>query len=156
MQSDEVVALTATIAAAFGNGPVRSRRALVYEGTWETRTLIRHLAAVHDRPDDRFIEQHFSSLPAFTAQGLRHVLPQYLIYSLKHPESDATERVIFHLAPDDTSDEYWRERVTVFTTAQKHAICDYLRFMQLALAGEHYDEYLDRALTVWGCASPSR
>jgi hypothetical protein len=151
MQSDEAVALAATIAAAFGEGPVLPRRALVYEGTWETRTLIRHLAAVHDQPDDRFIEQHFSSLPAFTAEGLRHVLPKYLIYKLKHPESDATERLIFHLAPADTSDEYWRERLTVFTAAQKQAICDYVRFMQSALAGEHYDEYLARALTVWGC-----
>lgn len=150
MQADEA-ALAATIAVAFGNGPVIARRALVYEGTWETRTLIRHLAAVHDQPDDRFIEQHFSSLPAFTAQGLRHVLPQYLSYSLKHPDSDATERVIFHLAPDDTESPYWRERLEAFSPAQKHAICEYIRFMQSALTGEHYDDHLARALTVWGC-----
>ena len=152
MQSDEAVALAATIAAAFGNGPVLPRRAFVYEGTWETRTLIRHLAAVHDRPDDRFIEQHYHSLSAFTAQGLRHVLPAYLIYSLKHPASDATERVIFHLSPADTTEEYWRERLAVFTPAQKRAICEYVRFMQSELAGEHYDEYLTRALAVWRCS----
>ena len=90
-------------------------------------------------------------MPAFTAQGLRLVLPQYLIYSLKHPESDATERVIFQLAPDDTESVYWRERLEAFSPAQKHAICGYVRFMQTALAGEHFDEYLARAVTVWGC-----
>src|SRR5918994_2028564 len=82
--SDTLVALVAMITSAFANVPTLPGESLVYEDTWETEDLIRDLAAVGDRPDDRFIEQHFSSLPAFTGEGLRHVLPQYLIYSLKH------------------------------------------------------------------------
>src|SRR5918993_474992 len=109
--SDTLVALVAMITSAFANVPTLPGESLVYEDTWETEDLIRDLAAVGDRPDDRFIEQHFSSLPTFTGEGLRHVLPQYLIYSLKHPDSDATERVIFQLVPDDTDSPYWRGRL---------------------------------------------
>jgi hypothetical protein len=90
-------------------------------------------------------------LPDFTPAGLRHVLPHYLLYSLEHPRSDATERIIFHLSPDDATDSYWSERLDAFSPAQKQAVCDYIRFMQAALAGEHYEEYLARALEVWGC-----
>jgi hypothetical protein len=149
--SEAVIALVAAITAAFANGATLPRDALVAEGTWETRDLIRALAAVHDTPDDAFIERHFDSLPAFTPVGLRHVLPQYLIYSLKHPRSEATERIIFHLSPNDAESSYWLERLEAFSPAQKQAICEYIRFMQTELPGEHYDEHLARALTVWGC-----
>ena len=149
--SDTLVALVAMITSAFANVPTLPGESLVYEDTWETEDLIRDLAAVGDRPDDRFIEQHFSSLPTFTGEGLRHVLPQYLIYSLKHPDSDATERVIFQLVPDDTDSPYWRGRLEIFSHAQKSAICEYLRHMQVQLAGQHFEVYLQRGLSVWGC-----
>jgi hypothetical protein len=149
--SDAAIALVTLITAAFGNSPRLPRKELVARGTWEARDLVRALAAVNDSPDRAFIERHFDSLPAFTPAGLRHVLPQYLIYSLEHPRSEATERIIFHLSPDDTESSYWRERLEAFSPAQKQAICEYIRFMQSELVGEYYDEYLTRALTVWGC-----
>jgi hypothetical protein len=77
--SNAVIAVVTVISTAFANGPTLLRESLVNEDTWETDDLIRDLAAVGERPDERFIEQHSSSLPAFTAEGLRHVLPQYLI-----------------------------------------------------------------------------
>lgn len=151
LANDAVAALVALITAAFADNPQLTREALVYKGSWETGTLMRNLATVQDAPNDSFIEWHSDSLPRFRPEGLRHVLPHYMIYSLRHPKSDVTERLIFHLAPADTSEEYWRERLAVFTPAQKHTICEYVRFMQTELAGEHYDEHLARALTVWGC-----
>ena len=78
------------------------------------------------------------------------MLPHYLVHSLKNSRSDATERIIFHLAADDTTSPYWRERQDAFSPPQKQAICEYVRFMQSELAGEHYDAYLVRALKVWG------
>jgi hypothetical protein len=149
--SDAAIALVAAITAAFANGPTPPRDTLVAEGTWETRDLIHALAAVNDVPDDAFIERHRDSLPAFTPTGLRQVLPHYLIYSVKHPQSEATERIIFHLSPNDTASSYWLERLEAFSAAQKHAICEYVLYMKSELAGEHYNEDLVRALTIWGC-----
>ena len=144
--SDAVIAVVTAITAAFANGPVLPRQSLVYEDTRETGDLIRDLKAVGDRPDERFIEQHSSSLPAFTAEGFRHVLPRYLIYSLEHPQSDATERVIFHLAPDDTESAYWRERLEGVSLTQKSAICGYLHHMQAQLAGHAWRKIRSAAL----------
>lgn len=149
--SDAVIALVAAITAAFAHGPTFPRDALVAEDTWETRDLIRALAAVNEVPDRAFMERHFDSLPAFTSVGLRHVLPQYLTYSLENPRSEVTERIIFHLSPNDIGSTYWRERVEAFSPAQKQAICEYFRYMQAELVGEKYDEYLARARSVWGC-----
>ena len=151
LANEAVAALVALMTAAFADNPQLQRETLVYKGSWETSSLMRNLAAVKDVPNDSFIAWHSDSLPRFRPEGLRHVLPHYMIYSLHHPESDVTERLIFHLSPADTSEEYWRERLAVFTPAQKHAICEYVRFMQSVPANKDYDEHLERALTVWGC-----
>jgi hypothetical protein len=143
------VALIAVIKTAFPDASEVDREALVYEGSWETTTLKRDLTAVSDMPDDWFIESHAGSLPVFRPEGLRHVLPYYMAYSVRHTKSDVTERLIFHLSPADARDEYWRERLSVFTSTHKRAIREYLRFMQSALAGEHYDVHLSRAVNVW-------
>jgi hypothetical protein len=154
MQVNEAVAaLLTALAAAFADAPQVPREGMVYRGSWETQDLIESLAKVGEEPTFRFIEWHAGSPAEFTPAGLRHVLPFYLRCSLANPQSDVTERVILHLSPTDTSEEYWRERLSVFTPAQKHAICEYIRFMQKELAGEHYDEYLARALAVWGAGS---
>jgi hypothetical protein len=149
--SDAAMALIATINTAFANGPAVPREALVVPGSWETRDLLRALADRGDAVDDAFIEYHFDSLAAFTPAGLRHVLPAYMKYSLEHPEAEATERIIFHLAPDNAESEYWTPRLAAFSPDQKRAVCAYLGYLETALRDEHYDNYLARARTVWGC-----
>lgn len=72
------VALIAKIAAAFANRPTLLPESLVFEETWETEDLIRDLAVVGDPPDEAFIAAHSYSVSAFTAEGFRHVLPEYL------------------------------------------------------------------------------
>src|SRR5687767_4142777 len=137
-RDDAIAAVFAAIAAGFTDAPPPvGREAWVYRGSWESQDLVENLAKVNDIPNSKFIEWHAGSLPEFTPVGLLHVLPFYLRYSLENPESEVTERVIFHLSPADMGDQYWRARLAVFTAAQKDAICEYVRFMQAALAGEH-------------------
>jgi hypothetical protein len=150
--SDVVAALTQRIAEAFKNGPQPARTALVYAGSWETGDLRRNLANVRDTPTDQFIEWHADSLPVFTPQGLRHVLPYYMRYSLRHPRSEAAERLIFHLSPAETDDDYWRARLNVFSRPQKEVICAFLNFLEKELAGEHYESHFARARVIWGCS----
>ena len=90
--NDAAIAVVAEITAAYASPPTVPPEELVTQGTWDTRDLLGALAAVEDSPDGAFIERHFDSLPAFTPAGLRYVLPRYLIYSLEHPRSEATER----------------------------------------------------------------
>jgi hypothetical protein len=124
---------------------------MVFAGTWETEDLVRHLDAVDSVPDRTFLEQHFDSLAAFTPEGFRYVLPYYLRYSLDNPTSEITERIVFHLSPSDPETDYWQSRLNAFSSAQKDAVCQYLRHMQSALGEEGYDEDLTRALSTWGC-----
>lgn len=151
---DVVTALTQKIAEAFEKTPPPARKSLVYVGSWETGNLLRNLAKVRDTPTDQFIEWHADSLPVFTPEGLRHVLPYYMQYSLRNLRSEVAERLIFHLSPAETDDDYWRPRLKVFSTAEKEAICAFLGFLEKELEGEHYESHFARALVVWGCSQP--
>lgn len=144
MQATAAGPVVAAIEAAFPDPRPEVREAVVYPGSWETMDLIDNLAKVEDAPTPRFIEWHASSLAEFTPFGFRHVLPFYLRYSLDKPQSDVTERIIFHLAPDDAESPYWKERVAAFSTLQKQAVCQYVRCME------------ERALRRVFCQSPTR
>jgi hypothetical protein len=148
----EVIALSQSIAEAFAKRPAPSRESMVYAGSWETGDLIKNLAKVADIPTDQFIEWHADSLPVFTPEGLRHVVPYYMLYTLQHPRSEAAERLIFHLSPTETEGDYWRPRLAVFSQGQKEAICTFVRFLEKDLQGEHYASHFSRARVVWGCA----
>ena len=148
----EVIALSQRIAEAFAKRPAPSRESMVYAGSWETADLIGNLAKVEDIPTDKFIEWHADSLPVFTPEGLRHVVPYYMQYTLQHPRSEAAERLIFHLSPTETEDDYWRPRLAVFSQAQKEAICAFFRFLEQDLQGDHYESHFSRARVVWGCS----
>lgn len=142
-------AVAAAIAEAFP-GDTRGRpERLVFEGTWETQELIRSLRRARGSVDSRFVEKHADSLAALTPEGLHAVLPAYLLYSLRHPDSDATEHLIFHLAPNHPDSDCWRHRLDEFSPSQKAAVAQFLRYMTQALEGEHYDAFLDKALAMW-------
>ena len=151
---DSAIELERTIVDAFVQKPLPPRKVLVYRGSWETGDLLRNLTKVRDTPTDQFIEWHADSLPVFTPEGLRHVLPYYMRYSLRHPRSEAAERLIFHLAPAEADDDYWRPRLAVFSQAERNAICAFLGFLEKELAGESYESHFARARAVWGCSQP--
>lgn len=147
----EVVGLSQRIAEAFAL-PAPSRNSMVYAGSWETDDLLGNLAKVDDIPTDQFIEWHAASLPGFTPEGIRHVLPYYMQYTLRHLRSEAAERLIFHLSPTETEGDYWRPRLAVFSQAQREAICAFFRFLEMALQGDRYESHFSRARVVWGCS----
>jgi hypothetical protein len=149
--SEAAVTLVATIAAAFASLGTLSREEMVYRNSWETKDLFESLAAVQDNPDSGFIESHFDSLPTFTPAGFRHVLPYYLRYSIQHPGSEVTGRLLIHLSPDDPDNTFWRERLRAFSSAQKNAICDYLKYMVSELRDPSDQEILARGQVVWEC-----
>ena len=155
MENDDtrnpVADLIAQLVAAFADNPRLPRGSMVYRESWETESLLRNLTRVNDTPTDSFIEWHADSLPDFTPEGLRHVLPYYLRYALLHPESTAAEFVIYHLSPENVDDVYWRNRSMAFSSAQKQAICSCLKHLQVQLADRFYDEHFARALVVWAC-----
>jgi hypothetical protein len=152
MPLNDADAVVAQILGAFSNIPHVARKSLVYEGSWETDDLLRNLANVKDIPTDQFIERHADSLAVFTPEGLRHVLPYYMRYALRQPRTEAAERLIFHLAPAETDDDYWRPRLGAFSRTQRHAICKFVDFMEVELSGEHYESHFARARVVWGCS----
>jgi len=153
LMNDAVAALIAMIRAAFSSPLPLPPARLVTPGAWDTDDLVTALSSVPDMPGQHFVEAHFDSLPVLTHEGLRFVLPAFMIHSLNSPDSPATERVIFHLSPADAEQEYWRERIAVFSQPQRAAICRFLQHLRGTTLGHGFEADLERATLVWNCAS---
>lgn len=152
-----VTKLIESIDSAFANRTDLAVEDLVYQGSWETETLITDLSSVNGIPDDAFVERHADALPEFTPEGLCQVVPCYLRYSLTHGNSEVgitvRDNLLYHFADDSSDTDYWRVRFRCFSENRRHVICDYLRYLESYLREQTwYSEYLARGLAKW-CSS---
>ncbi|MBI1649062.1 hypothetical protein [Hyphomicrobium sulfonivorans] len=52
----------------------------------------------HSDLDDCFVEKFHSALPFFSEQGMAMILPEFIIYALKHPDSEVEDQVVSALS----------------------------------------------------------
>lgn len=72
---------------------------LVFGDHWKDRELIRDLSGKDiGKLSDEWICNHANYLGCLTANGLRLILPQFAIFSLRNIDSDVTDGVIAMLA----------------------------------------------------------
>lgn len=99
------------------------------------------------------VDSHYDSLPLFSPQALLHYLPAYLLYSLKHPESRVAEFTIYSLSPTKSnineSSQYHQERLEVFSTEQRNAICNFLNEAASLEVFGSFEAELARAKEIW-------
>lgn len=99
---------------------------------------------------DEDMEWLGDSLALLGPEALRYYLPRFLEHSLNHPESNACDVVLFHLAAEDPGEEYWAERYGVFSAEERRAIVRYLRFRSSWPESADVDgEWLERGLRFW-------
>lgn len=97
------------------------------------------------------LERHCASLPVFSALGLRYFLPCYLKYSLSNNRSEITERLLIHLTPPDTTSDYWRERLRVFSHQQRIVVCAFLDYLRAQERTNYELKLLQIGKSIW-CA----
>ena len=71
------------------------------------------------------IEWAYDKLPLFTPEAFLYFLPAFMIYSLREPESQVCEFLIYGLTRKKPTNEWWQERFSKLTEAQKSA-CSYI------------------------------
>ena len=80
-------------------------------------------------------------------------MPYYMRYTLQHPRSEAAERLIVHLSPADTEDDYLASSsCRVLTNSERGDLCVF-RFLEKDLQGDHYESHFSRARFVWNSSS---
>jgi len=95
------------------------------------------------------LEYHASALPLLTAKALLYFLPAYMAHSVNHLESGVTEYTLYHLSPSDWSASFWVERFGIFSSSQKTAICQYLRFLENRRECRFLEESIQLAHVIW-------
>jgi hypothetical protein len=85
--------------------------------------------------NDKIIGYHHDALSFFSCEGLHFVLPAYMSYALKYPDSLAKSSTIYLLTPPDKSKHpEWLERfiktVSLFTREQVEAIILFLKYQE--------------------------
>lgn len=140
--------IEATIATAFSLMGPPDPSQIVFGKGWEDADIVASFSAAPGRAiPDELIERHRDSLASLTPTGLQWLLPHYMLYSVKRPDTEVADYVIYHLA-GVKDDQYWSERLAVFTRAQKDAICGYLKFL-LESGGNDNVADLNEAISKW-------
>ncbi len=71
------------------------------------------------------IKWAYDKLPLFTPEAYIYFLPAFMLYSLREPESEVCEFLVYGLTNKKPTSEWWQERYSKFTEAQKSA-CNYI------------------------------
>jgi hypothetical protein len=103
---------------------------------------------------DEIMEWHQHDLALLSAAALHYYLPSWLLYSLRHPQSDALESTIFHLTPSEIriaeDRAYWQDRLAVFSGTQRSAIASFFREVERNDWWTGFDNEFERAAALWG------
>jgi hypothetical protein len=144
---DEALAL---IDAAFSDDPRPGNDALLNEQCSDDMDL----AGLYEFPNwkdvpDHVIEREYAALSFLSPNGLRHFLPAYMSFSLRHPDGGAAAvgSTIFTLTP--ANDGVFRvQRWSTFTREQRWAVAAFLE------AIVPYDKDAGEALDGWRSPAP--
>lgn len=95
------------------------------------------------------VEWAYDKLPLFTPEAFQYFLPAFMIYSLRKPESDVCEFLVYALASKKVSVEWWQERLDKFTEAQKSVCSLFLRWLLPNREYTYDAKDIKRALETW-------
>jgi len=97
---------------------------------------------------DKLLGYHGDALPFLSAKALRYYFPRYIEFGLLQQDQYAFDNCLYHLAPNDI-DEYWRERIAIFSDKEKAILREYLELRRTVEDADFDEEYIVRGLEIW-------
>ena len=152
MQNSElsVENLQAKIEAAFSDVEPPSIGNIIAHDCQECREVERTFRNQNWRNiEPEKIEWAYDKLPLFTSEAFLYFLPAFMIYSLREPESEVCDFLIYGLTNKKPSDEWWQERYSKFSEAQKSVCNLILRWLSLNPEHIYKVEDIEKALKLW-------
>ena len=95
-----------------------------------------------------------TALPLFTPEAFHYFIPAYMLYSLRHPDSDVAFFTRQSLG-EGGIDEFYMKRFRLFTSRQREAVIAFLAFLRShEIEGDdqdrrEYQETIDADIKVW-------
>ena len=103
--------------------------------------------------EDGVLAEH-TALPLFTPEAFHYFIPAYMLYSLRHPDSDVAFFIRQGLG-EAGIDTFYLERFRLFTVQQKQAVIAFLEFLRSQeIEGDdrdqhEYEEKIDADIKIW-------
>jgi hypothetical protein len=97
---------------------------------------------------DHLLHYHGDALPLLSPKALRYYFPRYIEFGLLNQDENAFDNCLYHLAPKET-DDYWRERVSIFSSEEKKSLRTYLLMRRDMEDAEFDEEYIVKGLETW-------
>ena len=100
--------------------------------------------SVQDVPD-KVMESIADALPLLAPSSQRYFLPRFIEFGLTHPDSIASEYLLYHLSEERPCEPYWVARYAAFSPEERHAIVNYLALSD----ADDFEEEMQRAMALW-------
>ena len=103
--------------------------------------------------EDAVLAEH-TALPLFTPEAFHYFIPAYMLYSIRHPNSDVTFFTRQTLG-EARVDAFYVNRWRLFTARQREAVISFLQFLRShEIEGDdqtkrEYEERIDAVIKVW-------
>ena len=104
---------------------------------------------VKDVPDT-IMGYHQDSITLLTPKAFRYYLPRYVKYTYDYPDGNATDNLLFNLAPNDLNNEFWHGRFDEYSSSESGAIVSYLEYRRTWPDAEFDIENILIGLNYWG------
>jgi hypothetical protein len=143
------------IEQAFADAPRPSNDDLLHELCIDDNDIVRLYPVAHwrDMPDE-LVESEYAALSFLSPDGLRHFIPAYMGFTLRHLDSGAAavDSTIWSLAPvfyEDTGiQDFVVSKLSTLTESQRAAVVAFLEAVR-----ERGDDYVAdqaaKALSYW-------
>jgi hypothetical protein len=128
---------------------------LVTGKSWEDDDIVALLAPHLETGNipDAVIFQLRDSLATFSPLGFRYILPHYLKYAVRNPDTEVCDNLVYRLADRKAGDVYWDSRVALLTQRQEQTVCMVLRGLS-RIGNYAIAASLDEAISAW-CSAKS-
>jgi hypothetical protein len=93
---------------------------------------------------------HQDSITLLTPKAFRYYLPRYVKYTYDYPDGNATDNLLFNLAPNDLNNEFWHGRFDEYSSSESGAIVSYLEYRRTWPDAEFDIENILIGLNYWG------
>ncbi len=145
----------AQIEAAFADAPRPSNDGLLHERCMDDNDLVRLYPVAHWRElPDELVESEYAALSFLSPDGLRHFIPAYMGFTLRHLDSGAAavDSTIWSLAPvfyDDAGiQDFVISKLSSLTESQRAAVVAFLEAVR-ELGDDYVAEQAGKALSWW-------
>ena len=123
----------------------------VEKSAWDYNEVSKLVSTyMHGGIPDEDIDEVSKSIPALTTKGFLYFMPEFICYSLDHPDSEVTDHLLTALCPPFGGGGEWVDKyISEASQNEKAVVYSYLSYIHCIDSDEFDGQYALRGLPLW-------